>query len=454
MKIMTISELHIAVYKLKAWHNRWLAKIKSSSMFCGMLLICATALALVMSNLPGLSHLYNTMWDMAFSISLGNFPPIEFTLLEVVNEGLMSVFFFSVGLEIKREFKFGHLSTWKQASLPVFAALGGMLFPALIYLLCNSSSPETIHGWGVPMATDIAFSLGILSMFSKKVPLSLKVFLTTLAVADDLGSIMVIALFYSNGLNMTWVILSLLITFFMFLLNYLKVYSTSFYVIPSILIWFCFMFAGVHVTIAGVIIAFALPIESRFSKKYLKEKALCLIEDLDVTEPNNYMSPNAHRTLLELRVVARNTIPPLQRLEDSLAGFVNFIIMPLFAFANAGVYVEPDAFSNFLSFESLGIILGLVVGKPLGICLVSYLLIKLHIASNPDGAHVGSFLGVGLLGGIGFTMSIFVDNLAFVDNQSLINVGKLAVLAGSLLSALLGTIVLLSLKNIDEKFHW
>jgi len=437
------------------WMDEKIIRLKSSARTGGIVLIIATVAALVLSNMSWSSEWYQSFWGISFVMTVGSYVT-EFSLIEIVNEGLMSIFFFSVGLEIKREFKYGHLSTWKQASLPVFAALGGMLFPALIYALCNITSPETAHGWGIPMATDIAFSLGILSMFSRKVPLSLKVFLTTLAVADDLGSIIVIALFYSGGVNMTLIGIAFLITLFMFFLNYLRVHTIKFYVIPSIVIWLLFMFSGVHVTIAGVLIAFATPIEGKYSKRYFvaESKRLMQVFVRHEEDDNKMLPEDLHIALQDIRYKARNTISPLFRLEDSLKDVVTYIIMPLFAFANAGVVVSMEAVPDFLSFESVGIVLGLVIGKPLGICLISYLLIKLGMAEKPEGASWIGYIGVGCLGGIGFTMSIFVDTLAFAGLPDFVAVGKIAILIGSLVSAVAGAIILAHIKDIEEKYHW
>lgn len=437
------------------WMDRKIIRLKSSARTSGVVLILATIAALILSNMSWSSKWYESFWGISFVMTVGDYVT-DFSLIEIVNEGLMSIFFFAIGLEIKREFKYGHLATWKQASLPVFAAFGGMVMPALIYAFCNIPSPETSHGWGIPMATDIAFSLGILSMFTKKVPLSLKVFLTTLAVADDLGSIVVIAMFYSSGVNMELIGIASLVALFMFVMNYLKVHTIKFYVIPSILIWLLFMFSGVHVTIAGVLIAFAMPIDGKYSKRYfvLESKRLMKVFEKHENDDRKQLPEDLHVALQDIRFKARNTLSPLYRMEDSLKDVVAYIIMPLFAFANAGVAVSIEAVPNFISFESLGIVLGLVLGKPLGICLTSYILIKLGVATKPEGATAASYIGVGFLGGIGFTMSIFVDTLAFAGCSDFIAIGKIAILVGSLISAIAGTVVLLHIRDIEEKYHW
>lgn len=346
---MELNTLQRITARTGDWMDEKITRMMSSARTGGIMLILATVVALVLSNMSWSSEWYQSFWGISFKMTVGSYVT-DFTLIEIVNEGLMSIFFFAIGLEIKREFKYGHLATWKQASLPVFAALGGMLVPAFIYAVCNIPSPQTAHGWGIPMATDIAFSLGILSMFSKKVPLSLKVFLTTLAVADDLGSIVVIAMFYSRGVNMALIGIAVLVALFMFFLNYLKVHTIKFYVIPSILIWFLFMFSGVHVTIAGVLIAFAMPIEGKYSKRYFvaESKKLMRVFAKHEDDEDTELPEDLHAALKDIRFKARNTISPLFRLEDSLKDVVNYIIMPLFAFANAGVVVSMGAIPDFL----------------------------------------------------------------------------------------------------------
>lgn len=449
----SVSVLQNLANRSERWIDNAYHSLTSSTKASGIILIFATIFAMLLCNMDFSKDWYQNLWSILFQIKIGDGVYLDFTFIELVNDGLMSVFFFAIGLEIKEEFKYGHLSTWRQAVLPVAAAVGGMCMPALIYSLCNIGSPDIVrHGWGIPMATDIAFSLGILSMFSKKVPFSLRVFLATLAVADDLGSIIVIALVYSNSVKLILIGIALLFACFMFFLNYLNILQLKYYIFPALAIWILFAFSGVHVTIAGVLIAFAMPVGARIDPKAFVEKSYSQfnfdndgkvqIED-DFVDKLKYIRSNVVKS-----------ISPLVRLEDSIKDVVNFIIMPLFAFANAGVAISSDMMSGLLSSESLGIILGLVIGKPLGICLISYLFIKyLHI-SKPGGATNKAYIGVGCLGGIGFTMSIFIDTLAFYRHPELIATGKMAIMLGSLVSALIGTVILMSLRDVDKKYQW
>lgn len=452
----SVSLLQNLANRSERWIDNTYHSLTTSTRASGIILIFATILAMLLCNMDFSKDWYQNLWSILFQIKIGNDVYLDFTFIELVNDGLMSVFFFAIGLEIKEEFKYGHLSTWRQAALPVVAAAGGMCIPALIYSLCNIGSPDIVrHGWGVPMATDIAFSLGILSMFSKKVPFSLRVFLATLAVADDLGAIIVIALVYSNSVNLILIAVALLFAIFMFFLNYLNILQLKYYILPSLAIWVLFALSGVHVTIAGVLIAFAMPVGARMDPKAFVEQSY---KQFRFDHNGKVQTEDDEGDFIDkLKYIRKNvvkSISPLVRLEDSIKEIVNFIIMPLFAFANAGVVISSDMMSGLFSGESLGIIFGLVIGKPLGICLVSYLFMKYFHSGRFDGAVKKAYIGVGCLGGIGFTMSIFIDTLAFYRHPELIATGKMAIMLGSLISALIGTVILMSLRDVDKKYQW
>lgn len=331
---------------------------------------------------------------------------LRYPILLWVNDGLMAVFFLLVGLEIKRELVEGELSSIKQASLPIFAALGGMLAPALIYTWVNLSSP-TLHGWGIPMATDIAFAIAVISLLGNRVPLSLKIFLTALAIVDDLGAILVIAFFYTEELHLAYLPYIIGVLALLFLLNYLNVKRIWAYVIPGIFLWYFIHGFGVHATIAGVLTAFFLP----------------------TTEDDKES--------------------PLEKLEHLLVKPVNFIIMPIFAFANTNIKFESSMLDGLTSSLSLGVILGLLIGKPLGIMLMSFIAVKLKISSLPIGARWRQILGLSLLAGIGFTMSIFIALLSFSENIYQVQ-AKFSILIASVLAGILGFIVLNSIAKQQQ----
>lgn len=412
----------------------------------GVVLILCTIVALVLSNMEATSAWYASIWHTDFTLGFDGFglsKPFELW----INDALMAVFFFSVGLEIKREIVAGELRSLRQASLPIAAAIGGMVVPALIYFIFNGGT-DTAHGWGIPMATDIAFALGILAMMGKRVPLSLKIFLAALAIVDDLGAILVIAIFYSSALNWSMLIAALVVFAILLLLARFRVYTMRWYLIPAIALWVLFLKSGVHATIAGVLIAVAMPASSRFSKETFFAGAQRLIDKFKKDDVNHVqvLSNNKQaETLQNMRVLARNTISPVQRLEHALHSTVAYFIMPLFALCNAGVVITGDSMAAIGSHQSLGIILGLVVGKPLGIMLFSWIVLRLKLAARPSGATWKMMLGVACLGGIGFTMSIFIDNLAFSDPQ-IIATGKLAILVASVVAAVVGALLLKSVK--------
>lgn len=376
---------------------RWFFKLESAS---GLLLLISAIVALIISN-SNYSSIYFDILENYFFIGINNFG-IKLSVLHWINDALMAIFFFFVTLEIKREFVDGELSSTKQALLPIIAAIGGMLVPALIYIYINFQNPASLNGWAIPSATDIAFSLGVLSLLGSRVPISLKVFLTALAIIDDLGAIIIIAFFYTGDLNINYLSLLLITFIFLIFLNKFNVKKFLPYLLFGLLLWFFTHESGVHATISGVLLATVIP----------------------------------HR-------VKKKDFSLLRKIEHNISPYVAFGIMPLFAFANAGVSLEGVSFSSLLLPVPLGILLGLFFGKQLGVFLFSYVSIKLKMAQMPNNANWLNFYGVGILTGIGFTMSLFIGNLAFIENTEYIDGVKIGVLSGSLLSTIFGYFILL-----------
>ena len=381
---------------------KWFFKLEAAS---GLVLLISAVIALFISN-SSLSNLYFETLNRYLFVGINNFG-INMSLLHWINDALMAVFFFFVTLEIKREFLQGELSNRKQALLPIIAAIGGMLVPALIYVYINFQNGDTLNGWAIPSATDIAFSLGVLSLLGSRVPISLKVFLTALAIIDDLGAIVIIAFFYSGNLSIIYLSL-LLITFIaLVILNKFNIKKFTPYLLLGLVLWFFTHESGIHATISGVLLATVIPHRK-------KEKDFSL----------------------------------LTKIEHNISPYVAFGIMPLFALANAGVSLSGINFDSLLLPVPLGILLGLFIGKQIGVFLFSIISIKLKIAQMPNNANWLNFYGVGVLTGIGFTMSLFVGNLAFVENVQYISGVKIGVLTGSLLSTVLGyTLLLLAPKK-------
>lgn len=380
---------------------KWFFKLEAAS---GLILLIAAILALIISN-STLSEFYFHTLEKYLFIGINEFG-LKLSVHHWINDALMAIFFFFVTLEIKREFLQGELSNLKQAMLPIIAAVGGMVIPALFYVVVNYGNSETINGWAIPSATDIAFSLGILSLLGSRVPISLKVFLTALAIIDDLGAILIIAFFYSGDLSIVYLSLILLSFILLLVLNKFSVKIFVPYLIVGLFMWYFTYKSGVHATIAGVLLAATIPHRS-------KEKDFSL----------------------------------LVKLEHAISPYVAFLIMPIFAFANAGVSLEGLTFSTLLNPVPLGILLGLFFGKQIGVLLFSYVSIKMKLAEMPNNSNWLSVYGVSILTGIGFTMSLFVGNLAFVDNLQYIDGVKIGVLTGSLLSTVFGYLLLLISSN-------
>ena len=427
----------------------------------GIVLIVCVIVAMLLANLPATSEIYSHFLHMEMGLFVdGNLFPRGMNIDKIVNDGLMVVFFFAVGLEIRREISDGELSTPKKAILPVVAALGGMLVPALIYSIFNAGT-EVVNGWGIPMATDIAFAIGIMSLLGSRVPLSLKVFLTALAVADDLGAILVIALFYGETPDMLLLGIALIIMVGIYFMRRMGEFRMIAYLIPACVVWILFYYSGVHATISGVAMAMLIPTEPRYSRSYYLHKADIIekgIKDADLIEDEHEAEEARLYHLRRMTQISNGAQGMSHRMEHILMPYVNFIIMPIFALANAGVHIPSADYFNIFEYSAelgsigMGIFFGLVVGKPLGISLFSYIAVKLGIADRPAGATWLMLIAVACLGGIGFTMSIFVDNLAFdkATHQTFIDMGKIAILIASTVAAMLGTL-LISIEAKREK---
>jgi NhaA family Na+:H+ antiporter len=414
--------------------------VKTES-FSGILLISFMLVALVWANSPW-SASYESLWQTRVSVSLGSFA-IDKPLLLWINDGLMAVFFFVVGLEIKRELLVGELSSMRQALFPIAAAVGGMLVPAGFYLMFNVDGPGA-GGWGVPMATDIAFALGILALLGKRAPLPLKVFLTAVAIVDDIGAVLVIALFYTEKIVWTSLALAGLIFVILMILNRMKIRKPLPYAILGILLWVAFLKSGIHATVAGVILAMTIPASTAVDRSGFVERVRGFLEQFEAEglKDGSSFTTKKQRALLQGIEDSTNGVEaPLQQLEHALHPWVAYLIMPVFAMANAGVDLRTDIIAALVNPITLGIIAGLVVGKQLGITFLAWLVTRLGISSKIAGVTWKQIWGASMLAGIGFTMSLFISNLAFTDPVMLTN-AKVGILAASVVSAVLGWFVL------------
>ena len=412
----------------------------------GMLLIITALLALIVANSP-LSSAYQAFWEQEIILQIGSFNVFNhgghpITLMQFINDALMAIFFFSVGLEIKREVLVGELSTFRKALLPIIAACGGMIFPVIIYYLMTKGT-EAEPGLAIPMATDIAFSLGVLSLFGKRVPISLKIFLTAFAVVDDIGGVLVIALFYSSHLETTYLIYSLVLLAFLLLCNARSVYAKWVYLLGGFVMWYLFMQSGIHATIAGVVVAFTVPAKPREQiGRYVQR----LHESIDVIpntgERRMILNHDQISALHTIKSASDDAVSPLQYLEEMLSRPVNYFIMPLFAFANAGVILTNASGTFEIGLLTWAVALGLLFGKFSGIYLFTWLVVKLRLACLGDRMNWINLTGICCLGGIGFTVSLFIANLSFGDQPVLLNEAKMGVLLGTLLSGIVGYFVL------------
>lgn len=413
----------------------------SNSTTSGILLFASAIIALILANSP-FKDAYHHFWEHTFTIGFSDFI-ISKSLHHWINDGLMSVFFFVIGLELKREIMAGELSKPKDAILPIFAGLGGMVVPALLYLLWNSTG-EASNGWGIPMATDIAFALGILYLLGDRVPISLKIFLTALAIADDLGAVMVIAFFYTSDISTISLLVGGGFLTVLVLANILGVRNTAFYGVIGIGgLWMAFLLSGVHATIAGVIAALTIPANVKIGDKNFVKKMNELTNKFERSMPNNVtlVTPNQLHILDDIRHYSKAAMTPLQRLEHSMHPLVGFVVMPIFALANAGITFSDSFFDDLGSNISLGVIFGLVLGKFIGIVGFSKILIKLKLATLPEGVNWRQIYGVAMLAGIGFTMSLFVTDLAFIDSAYILQ-AKIGIFVASLFCGIGGYLTL------------
>ena len=419
-----------------------------------VLLVCVIA-AMLLANLPATKLYYHHLLETDLSLMIHSpdgvidwIFPRGMTVEKFINDGLMVIFFFAVGLEIKREIVCGQLSSARRAILPVLAAAGGMLVPAIFFTAFNHGTMAA-NGWGIPTATDIAFAIGILSMLGNRVPVSLKIFLTALAVADDLGAILVIALFYGGKVQITCLLVALVIMLGVYFMKQMGEKRMFSYLVPAFVVWGLFYYSGVHSTISGVAMALLIPMEPRYSKEYFAHKMRWL-NALMLRAASHEDFPNEEQRfyLRRMHDLSSNSVGMSYRLEHGLAPYVTFLIMPVFALANAGVEITSLEYLNIFHYSpeigsiGMGVFFGLVLGKPLGIFLASWGAVRTGLAELPEGATWRMLLAVACLGGIGFTMSLFVDSLAFTD-PDLVDRGKIAILMGSLAAAVVGCLLIL-----------
>lgn len=403
----------------------------------GILLLAATVVALVLANSP-LAGAYHAVLETEAGVAVGPYELRE-TVEHWVNDGLMAIFFFLVGLEIKREFLVGELASPRAAALPIIAAFGGAIVPALIYLAINGGGP----GWGVPMATDIAFALGCLALLGDRVPFGLKVFLTAVAIVDDLIAIVVIALFYSGSLNVGALQVGFLVLAVLLLLNVLGFRQMTLYVVLGAVVWLAFLKSGVHATIAGVLVALTVPARFRIDAPTFLARARGLLQQFEQPgdQPSRMLTDAAqHSAVTELEDTCEQVLSPLQRMEHNLHPWVSLLIMPVFALANAGVSLAGGVDAGGLPVV-IGIVLGLTLGKPVGILLATFVALRLGLAELPRSAGWAHILGAGILAGIGFTMSLFIAALAFSDDAMLVS-AKIGILIASLLAGAGGVLFL------------
>ncbi len=411
----------------------------------GVVLIVCVVFALGVVNF-GLAKAYHAVQDAILVVGLEGVFAIEKPLHLWVNDGLMAFFFLLVGLEIKREFRVGELAEFRAAVLPLAGALGGMLVPVGLYLAVTAGKPAAV-GWGIPMATDIAFALGLLAMMGKRIPLSLKVFLAALAIVDDIGAVLVIALFYTSKLAVVplyWAIGSLAV---LLVFNLIHVRSPLPYLLVGVLLWYFLLKSGIHATLAGVLLATTIPAQVKSSPgeflelagKYLNRFRDCHEKSgqSSLREPCVLKNPDQHAALMQLEMVSRSAETPLQRIEHNLIGWVTFVVVPLFALSNAGIEFQAGFMESLSHPVCVGVMLGLALGKPLGVAGAAWLVVRTGLARLPENVTMRHILGAGFLAGIGFTMSLFIGNLAFTDS-SLLGKVKLGILLASVISWFFG----------------
>ena len=439
---MTDSDILIPEIRERTLRKRRVVSfMHRSTISAGVMLLAAVA-ALIVAN-TSLYDEFLRLWSTPLRISIGNFN-FGVSLEGFVNDFLMAIFFLVVGMEVKYEVRVGALRDFRAALLPVLGALGGVLAPILVYTLFNRGG-EYAHGWGIPTATDIAFALGILSMLGSRVPSGLKVFLSTLAIADDIVAIIIIAVFYGHTPKVMWCILALAVLFILFCLNKANIFQLRYYLIPGLFLWFFVYQSGIHATIAGVLLALTIPVKSPVEPEAFSRWTRRVIADAHTSFDE--MQPVIAQTSFvdvwdDISRLANYLTPPLSTLKKKIEGFSTFVVLPVFAFCNAGVNLHgADPMAMITSPVALGVFFGLLVGKPLGIFSVSWLTIKLKLADLPQGCNWFHMLGAAVLGGVGFTMAIFVANLSF-SGDAVVGTAKAAILVGSTVSGILGYLLL------------
>lgn len=451
--------------------NRRSDRLSKQPWFQGVLLLACVALAMLLANLPATKEIYRSILETNIQLRLfsehGDFDllfPREMNVEKFINDILMVIFFFTVGLEIKREIADGELSSVKKAILPVIAAIGGVLVPACIYASINGGT-FAASGWGIPTATDIAFAVCILSMLGDKVPTSLKVFLTALAIADDLMAILVVAIFYGGSINLTLLAIAFAVIILTLVLRRIGEKNMFPYIVCAIAVWILFYYSGIHATMSGVVMAFLIPSRPRYNKQqyiHKRNRYIARLEEYDSIDGESFPNGPQKHCLRKLENIAHGTMDMSYRVEHALSPWVNFLIMPIFALANAGVEITDPSYFNIFSYNpelgsvSMGIFLGLVLGKPLGITLFSFAAIKAKVGAMPDKATWPMFFAVACLGGIGFTMSIFVDTLSFGDcspevMSQLRDAGKIAILIASITAGVLGSVLINIVSGLKKK---
>jgi NhaA family Na+:H+ antiporter len=415
----------------------------------GLVLLGTTVLALALANSPW-SQTYFHFWETQITLGAPSFGLTK-SIHHWINDGLMAVFFFVVGLEIKREFLTGELANAKKAALPIAGALGGMLVPAAIFF-CLNPEGSAANGWGIPMATDIAFALGIIALLGNRITRSLAIFLTALAIVDDLGAVLVIALFYTSHLDLTALSVGFGCLGVLVAGNRIDIQHPNFYALVGLVLWIALLKSGIHASIAGVLIGATIPVRPRHSHEDFVAQADRLLTRYRGMEntPGPFHHDEKLGTLLALEHICHDAMSPLQRMEHEMNHWVIFGVMPIFALANAGIALSIGGLSESLTSPvTLGVTLGLLIGKPVGITLFAWLAVRSGLAILPQGARWKEVFGIGLLGGIGFTMSIFISNLAYVDVDN-INNAKVGIFVASLLAGILGYLFLARLKQTSQ----
>ena len=424
----------------------------------GIVLMIATILALLWANSPW-GESYFTFWDTHLEISIGDFFHFGESFKDIVNDGLMAVFFFVVGMEIKRELVVGELNSIRKASLPAMAAFGGMVVPALIYVafVIGGDAADALNGWGIPMATDIAFSVGVVALLGTRVPVGAKLFLLALAIVDDIGAILVIAIFYTAGISWTWIGIAIVGFAVIAIAQRVGIRSLLFYGAFGVVVWFAFLESGVHATIAGVLLGLMTPAYALYRDEDFRRRAGWILDRWDM----DAASPQAHDRLdqdaLELAAIAKESVAPLDRLESALHKWSSFFIVPVFALANAGVrFVDMDVVAAVLSPVALGVSAGLILGKPIGIIAMTWIGLKLKLGELPRATNFRHIIGLSALAGIGFTVSLFIAELAFRATETghlFTDEAKIGIFIGSIVAGVAGYLILRAMKSPKDTYE-